>query len=81
MSTKPPLVILLMADKLRRDCLSCYGNLPVQTPNLDRLAAESIVFERAYCSTPLCTPTRISLYTGKWPHTTDVIVNGSGLEK
>ncbi|MGH7177775.1 MAG: sulfatase-like hydrolase/transferase, partial [Tepidisphaeraceae bacterium] len=49
-----PHIILLMADQLRRDCLSCYGDLPVRTPHLDALAQESIVFDNAYCSTPLC---------------------------
>jgi len=70
-----------MADHLRRDCLSCYGDVKVATPHLDALSEESIIFDRAYCSTPLCVPTRISMYTGKWPHTNGVIVNGGGLEK
>ena len=71
-----PHVVLLMADQLRHDCLSCYGDQGVQTPNLDALAEESVVFDHAYCSTPLCVPTRTSLATGKWPHTNGVIVNG-----
>ncbi len=71
-----PHIVLIMADHLRLDCLSCYGDIPVSTPNLDALAAESIVFENAYCATPLCTPTRTSMYTGKYPHTHGAIVNG-----
>jgi len=75
MSTQPH-IILLMADHLRRDCLSCYGDLNVRTPNLDALAEESVIFDWAYCATPLCVPTRLSMYTGKWPHTHGAIVNG-----
>ncbi len=75
-----PHVILLMADHLRRDCLSCYGDLGVATPHLDALAAESVVFDGAYCACPLCVPTRISMYTGKWPHTHGAIVNGHSYE-
>lgn len=71
-----PHIILIMADQLRWDCLSCYGNHPVQTPNLDALADESAIFNHAYCATPLCTPTRTSMFTGKWPHTHGAIVNG-----
>ncbi len=64
-----------MADHLRRDCLSAYGSLPVRTPNLDTLADESVVFENAYCATPLCTPTRVSMYTGKYPHVHGAVAN------
>jgi arylsulfatase A-like enzyme len=66
-----------MADQLRFDCLSCYGNLPVRTPNLDALSRESIVFDHAYCATPLCMPTRTCIGTGKWPHTTRAIINSN----
>ena len=74
---KRPHIILLMADHLRFDCLAYSGRkIGVQTPHLDALAEESVVFEHAYCSTPLCIPTRTSIATGKWPHTTGAIVNG-----
>jgi arylsulfatase A-like enzyme len=76
--TMSPHIVLIMADHLRRDSLSCYSDMAVNTPNLDALARESIVFDRAYCTTPLCTPTRSSMYTGKWPHTHGAIVNGHG---
>lgn len=75
-----PHIILFMADHLRADCLSCYGRLGVNTPNLDAMADESVVFDRAYCSTPLCVPTRTSMATGKWPHATGCIVNGGRFE-
>ena len=79
MSSQPH-VVLLMADHLRRDCLSCYGGRQVRTPHLDALVEESIRFDGAYCATPLCVPTRISMYTGKWPHTHGAIVNGRQCE-
>lgn len=73
--TKQPHVFLIMADHLRFDCLSCYGDMKVDTPNLDALANESVVFDNAYCAAPLCGPTRNSMYTGKAPHTHGAIVN------
>jgi len=72
-----PHVVFITADQMRFDCLSCYGDLNVRTPHLDRLAEESIVFDRAYCSTPLCVPTRTSIGTGQWPHTTRSIINSN----
>ena len=73
-------IVLIMADHLRRDNLSCYnGDSQVLTPSLEALSRESAIFDRAYCATPLCTPTRCAMYTGKWPHTNGAIVNGHGI--
>lgn len=80
MSSKPH-IIVLMADQLRFDCLSAYGDLRVRVPNLDALAGECVVFDRAYCATPLCVPTRTTIATGKWPHATGVLVNGGSYAK
>ena len=44
----------------------CYGNDRIATPNLDRLAAEGVVFDNAYCQSPLCVPSRTSLITGQY---------------
>jgi len=74
---KRPHVVVLMADQMRFDCLSAYGTLGVRTPHLDSLSQESVVFDRAYCATPLCVPTRTAIAAGKWPHRTGAIVNGS----
>lgn len=72
-----PHVVLLTADQMRVDCLSAYGNLAVQTPHLDALASESVVFDTAYCASPLCVPTRTAIGTGRWPHATKAIINAN----
>lgn len=65
-----PNILLLMADQLRADCLGCYGNRTISTPNLDRLARDGARFTAAYTSTPSCTPARSALLTGlsPWHH-------------
>jgi choline-sulfatase len=68
-------VLVLMCDQLRYDALSSHGNGYVDTPNLDRLAARSVRFTRAYCNSPLCGPTRHSLATGQYPYRHGVINN------
>ncbi len=79
--TARPHIILLMADHLRLDCLAASGRkLGVKTPHLDTLAEESVVFDRAYCTTPLCCPTRTAIASGKWPHFTRCIINGGVTE-
>ncbi len=61
----PPNVILIMADDMGVETLSCYGGTSYQTPHLDNLASQGIVFDQCY-STPLCTPSRVQLMTGKY---------------
>ncbi len=64
----PANVLFIMADQFRHDALSCAGNPVVETPNLDRLAAEGVRFTDAVCSSPLCGPSRASLLTGQYAH-------------
>jgi len=59
-------VILIVSDTFRRDHLGCYGNEWVHTPNLDRFAAESVVFDRAYAASFPTVPNRRDLLTGRF---------------
>lgn len=64
MSGKPN-IILIFSDQHRGDALGCTGNESVITPNLDRLAANSVTFTRCYTNSPICVPARVSLITGQ----------------
>jgi len=65
---RKPNLIVFLPDQQRADTLACYGGKKVHAPNLNKLALESVVFERAYVTHPVCTPSRSSLMTGTWPH-------------
>jgi arylsulfatase A-like enzyme len=69
---KPPNIIFLLVDDLGWRDLSCYGSEFYETPNLDRLAADGITFSDAYAACPVCSPTRASILTGKYPATVGV---------
>jgi choline-sulfatase len=72
----PPNILLITADQHRRDAAGCYGHPRVRTPHLDRLAAQGVRFERAYCNSPICGPSRISLMTGRHLHELGLWCNG-----
>lgn len=59
-------ILFILTDQQRKDTIGAYGNDTVQTPNLDALAAESMVYERCYTSSPVCVPARFSLFTGQY---------------
>lgn len=60
-----PNIILITTDQLRFDGVGCNGSSFLKTPNLDRLAAMGVNFKRAYCTNPVCTPSRVSIITGQ----------------
>ena len=61
-------IILVMCDQQRLSTLSCYGETPCQTPYLDAIANDAVIFDNAYTSCPLCTPARATVMTGLFPH-------------
>ncbi|MEP7207337.1 MAG: choline-sulfatase [Casimicrobiaceae bacterium] len=72
-----PNVVLIQVDQLAPRYLSFYGHPRVKTPNLDRLAARSVVFDQAYCNYPLCSPSRASMLTGCLPFSISQWDNGA----
>src|SRR4051812_13318452 len=79
-ATRKPNLILFLPDQQRADTLACYGGVKVRAPNLNKLASESVVFQRTYVTHPVCTPSRSSLMTGTWPHTNGCTRNSVPLD-
>jgi choline-sulfatase len=63
-----PNLLFLFSDQHTRRVAGCYGDRTGATPNLDRLAQEGVVFDNAYCPSPLCVPSRMSMLTGLHPY-------------
>lgn len=65
---KRPNILVMMTDDHTAQAMSCYGSLLVETPNLDRLAREGMLFERCYVSNAISGPSRACILTGKYSH-------------
>jgi len=74
-----PNIILITADDLGYGDLGCYGQKKIETPNIDRLAAEGLRFTRHYAGSAVCAPSRASMLTGQ--HTGRVLIRGNGAVK
>ena len=74
-STKRPNVVVLFPDQLRALSLPLFGEQQIETPNIDRLAADSLVLKNAISNCPVCTPARAMLLTGRYPQTTGHLIN------
>ena len=70
-----PNIILLMPDQMRGSAMGVAGNPDVQSPNIDRLAREGVLFKRTYANVPVCCPARAILLTGTFPHINGMIAN------
>ena len=73
---KKPNVLILFSDQHNKKVMGFEGHPDVITPNLDKLAKEAVVFDRAYCTTGICAPSRSSLMSGLYSRTLGLLSNG-----
>lgn len=71
-----PNIVVIQADQMAAQALGAYGDTAAHTPEIDQLAEQGALFERAYCNTPLCAPSRASMMTGRMPSEIDCADNG-----
>ena len=77
--TTPPNLLFIYTDEQSFNTLAAYGNDQIEMPNLDRLAEQSMVFDRAYVSQPVCTASRSTILTGLYPHQSGMVENNTPL--
>ncbi|TNJ44899.1 sulfatase-like hydrolase/transferase [Tamlana fucoidanivorans] len=77
---KQPNVLILFSDQHNKNVMGFEGHPDVQTPNLDRLAQQAFVFDRAYCATGICAPSRSALMTGIYPRTLGILSNSENTQ-
>lgn len=75
--THRPNILWYCTDQQRFDTIGALGNPHVRTPNIDRLVREGVAFTNTYCQSPICTPSRASFMTGRYPASTQVHRNGN----
>ena len=74
-SVNQPNLLYIHSDQHAAAVAGCYGDQLVHTPNLDQLAAEGIVLDNVYCPSPICTPSRMSMFSGRFPYENQVWTN------
>ncbi len=79
--SEKPNILFIMTDQQRWDCVGANGNAIIQTPNLDRLAVRGANFTHAFVSSPVCVPSRISFFTGRYAHSHRNRVNYTPLDR
>ena len=67
-SSSRPNILFIMSDEQRWDCVGANGDPLIRTPNFNQLAAESANFTHAVVASPVCVPSRISFFTGRYAH-------------
>src|SRR4051794_31293414 len=72
---RKPNILFLVADEFRHDCLGVAGHPIVKTPSFDKLAREGVRLTRAYVASPVCSPSRATLFTGRYPQVHGVTRN------
>ncbi len=72
-------ILILFTDQQRRDTIAALGNPAIQTPNLDALAKDAVVFENCITPSPVCAPARLSMLAGRYPARTGCNNNHSGV--
>ena len=77
MQTKRPNILWFCTDQQRFDTIHALGNPHINTPNLDRLVEEGVAFTHAFCQSPICTPSRASFLTGRYPGNVRGCMNGN----
>jgi choline-sulfatase len=75
-TVSPPNIVIIQADQMAAQALGAYGDTAAKTPHIDELAEHGAVFDRAYCTTPLCAPSRASMMTGVMPSDLGCFDNG-----
>ena len=74
-----PDILMIVSDQHNASITGCYGDPLVRTPNIDKLAAEGVLFERAYCPYPVCGPSRQAFKAGRYPYEIECWDNSSSL--
>jgi len=72
MQDKKPNIIFILTDQQSANMMNCAGNKYLKTPAMDSLAANGVLFQNAYCTNPVCLPSRFSLLSGRYPSETGV---------